>query len=430
MNGVFPVDDFSDPFWQSPANEMNRSASEWDLEMFLEGFSGGSTSSSASDNNTAPSTLSQSTTSSRRKNCDDDVVEILNTRFHHPTSPPTVPHDSDEYRKFLKSKLYWECAAVAMSGVLGAKIEDFPSLAKGQRLDDVNFPLGSQDSGTGCSIPTGQNIPNGESVKIQTLHVMQKHEETQVRQTTSGSSKEDSEDDDLEGDTGTNEDMDPVDAKRARRMQSNRESARRSRKRKQAQLNELESQVGQLRDEHSSLLSRHTDINKKCDEAVVNNRILRANVETLRAKVKMAEEQVKRVTGLNPMLLARSNLLIMAGQVDGARVVTGPVQPNSSQFFPHPKLVPNFDSHAPHLQTLNNGFPTNPAVPVPTTTQNENGSNNISGMSSVPPTAGGQSMINKSGMPKQIDPLVGSCEPLLPCDSRLPHVVAMEKERK
>lgn len=99
-------------------------------------------------------------------------------------------------------------------------------------------------------------------------------------------------------------------------MQSNRESARRSRRRKQAQLNERETQVaqyssvallclldydsllktesiymisilkvGQLRDERSSLLSRFTDVNQKCDAASVDNRILKADIETLRAKV-------------------------------------------------------------------------------------------------------------------------------------------------
>ena len=40
---------------------------------------------------------------------------------------------------------------------------------------------------------------------------------TQNRQTTSGSSKEDSDDDDLDGDIENTENLDPSDAKRARR---------------------------------------------------------------------------------------------------------------------------------------------------------------------------------------------------------------------
>lgn len=95
-------------------------------------------------------------------------------------------------------------------------------------------------------------------------------------------------------------------------MISNRESARRSRRRKQAHLSEIEAQVlfcslvgcpltslvkehfkylnrtlqqvSQLRVENSALLKRLADINQKYNEAAVDNRILKANVETLRAK--------------------------------------------------------------------------------------------------------------------------------------------------
>ncbi|KAI8546091.1 hypothetical protein RHMOL_Rhmol07G0089400 [Rhododendron molle] len=95
------------------------------------------------------------------------------------------------------------------------------------------------------------------------------------------------------------------------RMLSNRESARRSRRRKQAHLTELETQVSQLRGENSSLLERFTDISQKYNEAAVDNRVLKADVETLRAKVKMAEETVKRVTGLNPLIHAMSDISTM-----------------------------------------------------------------------------------------------------------------------
>uniref|UniRef100_A0A2P2K9G7 BZIP domain-containing protein n=1 Tax=Rhizophora mucronata TaxID=61149 RepID=A0A2P2K9G7_RHIMU len=209
-------------------------------------------------------------------------------------------------------------------------------------------------------IPAVQSEANVGTLNTSAAPASQKKEEVQARQTTSGSSKDDSDDDDLEGDTGTNEHTDPAHIKRARRMQSNRESARRSRERKQVQLNELETQVGQLRDERTSLLSSHTDINKKCDEAVVNNRILRANIETLRAKVKMAEEQVKRVTGRNPMLLGMSNTPSMGGQIggqgDATGTVAGPMQPNSNQFFHQTQPVPIINSAASHCQRLNNDF--------------------------------------------------------------------------
>ncbi|MBA0680884.1 hypothetical protein Goari_012560 [Gossypium aridum] len=122
-----------------------------------------------------------------------------------------------------------------------------------------------------------------------------------LRPSTSGSSREMSEDDEVEGENETMENMDPADAKRVRRMLSNRESARRSRRRKQAHLTELETQVSQLRVENATLLKRLTDISQKYNESAVDNRVLKADVETLRAKVKMAEDSVKRITGLSPV---------------------------------------------------------------------------------------------------------------------------------
>lgn len=44
-------------------------------------------------------------------------------------------------------------------------------------------------------------------------------------------------------------------------------------------------QAGHLKVEHSTLLKGLTDMNQKYDEAAVNNRILKADIETLRAKV-------------------------------------------------------------------------------------------------------------------------------------------------
>lgn len=44
-------------------------------------------------------------------------------------------------------------------------------------------------------------------------------------------------------------------------------------------------QVSQLRVENSSLLKRFTDMNQKYNGAAVDNRVLKADVETLRAKV-------------------------------------------------------------------------------------------------------------------------------------------------
>ncbi|KAI9197620.1 hypothetical protein LWI28_001677 [Acer negundo] len=124
----------------------------------------------------------------------------------------------------------------------------------------------------------------------------------------SGSTRDQSEDDDA-----TTDNTDPVDAKPVQR-----EPARHSRRRKQAHLTELEleAQVSKLRAENSSLLKRSTDIRQKYNEAAVKNRVLKADVETLRAKMKMAEESIKRIAGLNPMFHAA--MLELSTMKDGA----------------------------------------------------------------------------------------------------------------
>ncbi|KAG0515489.1 hypothetical protein BDA96_10G283200 [Sorghum bicolor] len=85
-----------------------------------------------------------------------------------------------------------------------------------------------------------------------------------------------------------------VETKRIRRMVSNRESARRSRRRKQAQLSELESQVERLKGENATLFQRLSEANQQFSTAVTDNRILKSDVEALRVKVKMAEDMVAR----------------------------------------------------------------------------------------------------------------------------------------
>ncbi|MCD7458124.1 Light-inducible protein cprf2 [Datura stramonium] len=162
--------------------------------------------------------------------------------------------------------------------------------------------------GSGQELVKVQDKDAGEPVGIPPLPALQKKPGIQVRSTTSGSSGEQSDDDEAEGEAETTQSTDPTDVKRVRRMLSNRESARRSRRRKQAHLTELETQVSQVRVENSSLLKRLTDISQKYNEAAVDNRVLKADVETLRAKVKMAEETVKRVTGLNPLFQAMSEI--------------------------------------------------------------------------------------------------------------------------
>jgi len=111
-------------------------------------------------------------------------------------------------------------------------------------------------------------------------NVIIEDDDFQGKPTNSGTSKELSDDDgDLE------ENTDPTNAKKMRRMLSNRESARRSRKRKQAHLNDLESQVSRLTSENASLLKRLADMTQKYKDASLDNKNLTVDIETMRRKV-------------------------------------------------------------------------------------------------------------------------------------------------
>lgn len=119
----------------------------------------------------------------------------------------------------------------------------------------------------------------------------------QAMGTTSGSSGEQSDDDDIDIDTEAGpceQSTDAIALKRIKRMVSNRESARRSRSRKQAHLVELEQQVDQLRGENATLFKQLTDATQQFKDSTTNNRVLKSDVEALRAKVKLAEDMVAR----------------------------------------------------------------------------------------------------------------------------------------
>ncbi|KAJ1422494.1 P-type ATPase [Sesbania bispinosa] len=133
---------------------------------------------------------------------------------------------------------------------------------------------------------------------------------------TSGSSRDPSDEDDEAGpcEQSTN----PIDVKRLRRKVSNRESARRSRRRKQAHLADLEVQVEQLRLENATLFKQLTDASQQFREADTNNRVLKSDVEALRAKVKLAEDMVTRgsFTTINNQIFQNQSQLTTTPQLN------------------------------------------------------------------------------------------------------------------
>ncbi|GER39758.1 basic-leucine zipper transcription factor family protein [Striga asiatica] len=135
----------------------------------------------------------------------------------------------------------------------------------------------------------------------------------------SGSSHEQSDEDDLEIEEGGSYDRammtnKHVDIKRIRRMESNRKSARRSRQRKQAQLTELEQQAEQLKRENASLFKQLANASQQLKDATTNHRVLKSDVEALRAKVKLAEDMVARGSLTSSLSHLIQNYLNTPGQ--------------------------------------------------------------------------------------------------------------------
>ncbi|KAF7805204.1 Light-inducible protein CPRF2 [Senna tora] len=336
MDRVFSVDDISDHFWSPPipthdSSAMNRSASEWAFQRFIQETSIPSPTSRPSSsfpprpNNNVPLPDKEQPKQDPSRNVPPP-----------PTPTPNVPIDSEENQAFLKNKLNLACAAVAFSrGKVFRSKGGYNTFGSGSSGNDPS-KLPDKDAKTPVGIPS--------------LPAMQKKPAVASKPTTSGSSREQSDDDDIEGETEMTENMDPADAKRVRRMLSNRESARRSRRRKQAHLTELETQVSQLRVENSSLLKRLTDVNQKYNESGVDNRVLKADIETLRAKVKMAEETVKRITGLNPMFHAMPDISSMGmpsfdGSPDASADAAVPVQDEPTHHYYQPPSSTPLSSH-------------------------------------------------------------------------------------
>ncbi|EFJ33945.1 hypothetical protein SELMODRAFT_270282 [Selaginella moellendorffii] len=261
------------------ARGMNRSDSEWAFQEFLrehddaiqeEGDGARSASipgapqqASAAGGAGIGSRLAPVTEESGVEEVEDRQLDPLFSRLSSSESK-FGQLDPEAYQDYLKKRLELACAAVALTRASNRK--------------------GSNDSSSKNATVAG-GIPA----------LPPKPEYKDKPSATSGSSREHSDDEEGDADHSTVEQStEPSDMKRMRRMLSNRESARRSRRRKQAHMSDLEMQVAQLRVENSTLLKQLNDINKKFGDAAVDNRVLKSDVEALRAKVKMAENVVSR----------------------------------------------------------------------------------------------------------------------------------------
>ncbi|KAM3278879.1 hypothetical protein ACQJBY_046276 [Aegilops geniculata] len=315
MERVFSVEEIPDPFWGQPSprpagasggggaeGAMNRCPSEWYFQKFLEEA-------------VLDSPAADPTPMAGASGAVGGAAQVKQPTAAAAAAAPAATGavvDPVEYNAMLKQKLEKDLAAVAMWRASGAmppeRFAASPSLpnADVQHIGTIN-PIG-----VGNVVPVQNKLAGGAS-GVSGPHLVQ-NADALVKQAASSSSREQSEDDDMEGEDEITGNGAPTDQRLRRsfltgsRKQSNRESARRSRSRKAAHLNELEAQVSQLRVENSSLLRRLADVNQKYNGAAVDNRVLKADVETLRAKVKMAEDSVKRVTGMSALFPAGSDM--------------------------------------------------------------------------------------------------------------------------
>ncbi|KAF9612435.1 hypothetical protein IFM89_000183 [Coptis chinensis] len=192
----------------------------------------------------------------------------------------------------LTESVVWIQNQVPKLSSISATIDSQSSIC-GPASSGITFACTATGS---AGSPTSAHKPNGDN---------------QATGTNSGSSREQSDDDDIEIDGAScGQSVDPTTVKKIRRMVSNRESARRSRRRKQEHLVDLETQVDQLRAENGSFYKQYADANRQFSEAATDNRVLKSDVEALRVKVKLAEDMVARgslTCSLNHLLQSYSN---------------------------------------------------------------------------------------------------------------------------
>ena len=107
-------------------------------------------------------------------------------------------------------------------------------------------------------------------------------------------------------------------------MLSNRESARRSRRRKQAHLGELQAQVGQLQRENQDLLKKLHSLHLSFNEVMRRNQVVKETMVLLRS-------QITSGVPISEKIFAAANAAISAGSVAEARlaseIIAGAVSP-------------------------------------------------------------------------------------------------------
>ncbi|KAJ7205910.1 hypothetical protein O6H91_11G009300 [Diphasiastrum complanatum] len=90
----------------------------------------------------------------------------------------------------------------------------------------------------------------------------------------------------------SDDDQQGVDERKQKRMLSNRESARRSRQRKQQYLEELREQVLELRAEHSQMLSKVSAVSQQFAQLTQENQFLRIHAMDLSQQLQRLNQNI------------------------------------------------------------------------------------------------------------------------------------------
>ncbi|CAI9116808.1 OLC1v1018066C1 [Oldenlandia corymbosa var. corymbosa] len=130
-----------------------------------------------------------------------------------------------------------------------------------------------------------------------------------------------------------------MDQRKRKRMQSNRESARRSRMRKQKHLDDLTAQVAQLSNENSQILSTISATTQQYLNVEADNSVLRAQMMELSQRLESLNEILNYINGGNNSNNNNCNEMMF----QSSSIMDHHLQPNPETFMTNPwnSIYPN-----------------------------------------------------------------------------------------
>ncbi|CAI8616970.1 unnamed protein product [Vicia faba] len=130
--------------------------------------------------------------------------------------------------------------------------------------------------------------------------------------------------------SGSEEDLQALmDQRKRKRMISNRESARRSRMRKQKHLDDLVSQVTKLRKENQEILTSVNITTQQYLSVEAENSVLRAQIGELSNRLESLNEIVGAMNSTNAAFLEPNNSFFFFNPLSNISYMNQPIMPSS-----------------------------------------------------------------------------------------------------